>query len=241
MTLPKIDLPLHKLRLPSSGKEITVRPFLVKEEKLLLMAQESGSESDIITTVKQIINNCIVGDNIRIDSLPFFDVDYLFIALRAKSIGESIDIKYRCNNIVGESECGNVFPAKIDISNCKVIKNEAISNEISISGTVRVKMKYPTYSIMKNIMDNDNILNKKIQVVVGSIEYIKEKEKIYGPKDVSKEELVQFIEGLTQEQFKKFESFIDNFPTFVVTSEAACGKCGFVHHLEYKDFTSFFV
>lgn len=241
MTLPKLDLPLHKLKIPSSGKEIIVRPFLVREEKLLLIAQESGIEADIINTTKQVINNCIVGDNVRIDTLPFFDVDYLFIALRAKSVGESIDIKYRCNNIVGEEECGNIFPAKIDISNCKVIKNESISNEINVSGTIKVKMKYPTYSIMKNIMDNDNIINKKIQVVVGSIDYIKEKEKIYGPKDVTREELVQFIEGLTQEQFKKFEIFVDNFPTFVITSEAVCDKCGFKHHLEYKDFTSFFL
>ena len=109
MTLPKIDVPTYDVTLPSSGKEIRIRPFLVKEEKLLLMAVESKDSENIIKTTKQVINNCIVSGDIDLDKIPFFDVDYLFIALRAKSIGEKIEVNYRCNNNVGGQPCNGVF------------------------------------------------------------------------------------------------------------------------------------
>ena len=240
--LPKIDLPLYDLKLPSNGKVIKVRPFLVKEEKLLLMAVESNDDQYIIDTTKQVINNCIVDGDVNIDKLPFFDIDYLFIALRAKSIGESIEIKFTCNayDIEGH-RCGHVFPAKIDVSNCSIVKNEDIPFDVQISGKVKIRLKYPTYSTMKTIMDNESVLDKKINIIVGSIDYIVDGEKIISTKDITKPELVAFVEELTQEQYKKLEYFIDNFPSFVVNAEATCDKCNFHHHLEYKEFTSFFV
>jgi len=241
MPLPTIELPTYDLRLPSSGKQVTIRPFTVKEEKLLLIALESGAEQDIITTTKQVINNCIVSDPINLDSIPFFDVDYLFIALRAKSVGEAIDVKFRCENDVNGQTCGNIFPVKIDISNCKVKKNDEISPEIRLSNAIFVKMKYPSYAVIKSILDNDNILNKKTQMIIGSIDYIQEKERVFRSKDVPRNELVQFVESLTKDQYKKLENFVDNFPSFVVEAHAKCPKCGFDHYLEYKEFASFFV
>lgn len=239
--LPRIEQPTYEVRIPSSGKEITIRPFLVKEEKLLLMALESGEDSEIINTTKQVIRNCIIDGDVDVEKLPFFDIDYLFIALRAKSIGESIDIKFTCNNVIEGERCSHIFPAKIDVSKCKVIKNETVSSEVSVSGNIKIKLKYPTYSTMKAIMDDDTALNRKIKIVVGSIDYIQEKDKVFSAKDVSKEELTTFVEGLTQDQFKKLEEYVDNFPYFVVTTESKCGKCGFDHRLEYRDFASFFV
>jgi hypothetical protein len=239
--LPTIDVPTYEIKIPSTGKPVTVRPFLVKEEKLLLMALQSNDDQEIINTTKQVIRNCIIDGDIDVEKLPFFDVDYLFIALRAKSVGESIDIKFTCNNTVGGSKCGNIFPAKIDISNSKVVKDDSISNDVVLSGALRIKMKYPSYSAMKTILDDDAVLNKKIKIVVSSIEYIQDKDKIYSTKDVSKEELTSFVENLTQDQFRKLEHFVDNFPSFVVTTEASCDKCGYNHRLEYRDFSSFFV
>lgn len=239
--LPRIEQPTYEIKIPSTGKPITIRPFLVKEEKLLLMALQSNDDRDIINTTKQVIRNCIIDDDIDVDKLPFFDIDYLFIALRAKSVGESIEIKFTCNNRVDGERCGHVFPARIDVSNCKVIKDESISNEITLSGGMKIKMKYPSYAVMKTIMDDETVMNKKIRIVVGSIDYIQDKDKVYSAKDVSKEELTTFVESLTQEQFKKLETFVDSFPSFVVTTEAKCDKCGFDHRLEYRDFSSFFV
>jgi hypothetical protein len=240
--IPKIDLPIYELKLPSTGKAVKVRPFIVKEEKLLLIAAESNDNTEIIETTKQVINNCLVGDNVNIETLPFFDVDYLFIALRAKSVGEAIDIKFTCNNVLPDGNpCGANFPAKIDIANCKVIKNNSIKPEIYMPNDTMVKMKYPNYTTMKLIMGNSLIINKKINIIVGSIDLIKQKDKIYTNKDLSKEELIQFVEGLTQEHFKKLEEFVDNFPSFVITTKAKCSKCQFKHELEYREFTSFFV
>lgn len=239
--LPKIDLPTYELTLPSTGKKVKVRPFLVKEEKLLLMALESDDDLEIVNTTKQIINNCIVSEKIDVNALPFFDIDYLFIALRAKSIGEKVDIKYTCKNVVNGEACGASFDAEMDVSNVKVIKDESIADIIDLKNNIKVKMKYPSYTTMKLIMDNDNILDKKIKLIANSIEYIQNKESIITTKDVTKEELEQFVGDLIQEQYKKLEHFIDNLPSFVVQSTATCKKCNFVHNLEYSDFTSFFV
>lgn len=239
--IPKSELPTYEVKLPSNGREVTIRPFTVKEEKILLMAVESGDTREIIRTTKQIIANCVLTEGIDIEKMPFFDVDYLFIALRAKSVGETIEVKFKCNNKVGEEICGNIFPAKVDIANV-LTKDAKIDPKIRISNLVSVKMRYPSYSVMKQINDNDNILNKKIAMILGSIEYIQEKDRflIVG-KDITKDELNEFVEGLTQEQFKKLEEFIDNFPVFVIETTAKCGKCGFDHRLEYSDFAAFFV
>jgi lipopolysaccharide biosynthesis glycosyltransferase len=239
--LPSMELPTYTIRLPSSMKDVLIRPFTVKEEKLLLMALQSEDEKEIIHTTKQVINNCLVSKDVDVEKLPFFDVDYLFIALRGKSVGESVDVSFKCNNDVSGNTCGNIFNTKIDIANVKTVKDESLDPKIKISPTVAVKMKYPTYAVMKTIMDSDTALNKKIHMIVGSIEYIQEKERVHSLKDMSRDELYGFVEGLTQDQFKKLETWIDNFPTFVVTAEATCNKCGFVHRLEYSDFTTFFV
>jgi T4 bacteriophage base plate protein len=230
----KNDLPTYELKVPSSGNVLKVRPFIVKEEKLLHMAVAANDENDIINTTKQIVNNCILSGDFDIDKSPFFDVDYLFIALRAKSIGETIPVDFTCN------PCGSLFSIDIDVANVEV-KFSNIDKDIKLSNTLMFKMKYPNYSTMKLILDNDNIINKKINIIAGSVEYLKDKEKFYTQKDLKKGELQEFIETLTQEQFKKLENYIDNFPTFVIKAEANCEKCGYEHKIEYTEFISFFV
>ena len=241
MDLPKIDLPIYELKLPSSGKEIKVRPFIVKEEKLLLMAVESNDANEIINTTKQVITNCIVEGNVNINHLPFFDVDYLFIALRAKSIGESIPMNMRCLNILEDgNECGAFFDVDIDISNVDINVNESIKNEIVVDGGVTVKMKYPTYSLMKMINEKDSMLTNKIKVIVNSIDMIVKGQKVYSTRDMTEAEITSFIEGLTRKNFQKLEQFVDNFPSFFVTAEHTCENCGYHHKLRYTDFTDFF-
>jgi hypothetical protein len=239
MAIPKIDLPIYELKLPSNGKEIKVRPFLVKEEKLLLMAAEADDADEIIKVTKQVINNCMI-DDVKIDNLPFFDVDYLFIALRAKSIGEKIDMSFTCNNIVNDDRCKNVFDVPIDIAKAHVVKPENISNKIDLGNKLSVKMKYPTYTIMKIINDKDSIIDKKIKVIANCIDTIANGDKVSTSKDFTKKEAEDFVESLTKAQFEKLEEFVDNFPYFVVDVDHKCEKCGFDHHIEYRDFASFF-
>lgn len=238
--LPKIDVPIYELALPSSGKTVRVRPFLVKEEKLLLIAVESKDQNTIIQTTKQIINNCLVDEDVSVDKLPFFDVDYLFIALRAKSIGETVAVNFICNIYKEGSKCGTMFPVDIDISKCEIKKKEDITNLIKLTDKVAMKMKYPSYEIMKRFNESEDALSKKIKIIVASIDQIIDGDKVLASKDFSREELEEYVEGFTEEQFKKLENYVDNFPSFVIKAQGVCPKCKFEHHLEYTDFTSFF-
>lgn len=237
--IPKVAVPNYELTIPSSGKKITVRPFLVKEEKILLMAVESKNLADIINTTKQVIKDCVIDGDVNVDTLPFFDIDYLFIALRAKSIGETIDVKFTCKHEFEGHECGEIFKAVIDVNNCKVKKPD-VENTIKIGNTHIIKMKYPTYGTMKFINENDSIINKKLNLIAGCIDTIQQKQKVYSAKDLSPKEMGEFLEGLTKADFAKLEKFVDNLPTFVITSKAKCSKCKFEHNLEYTDFESFF-
>lgn len=239
--LPVIQLPTYDLALPSSGKIITIRPFTVKEEKLLLIALESGSEAEIIQTTKQVIKNCIVDPvDFNLDSRPFFDIDFLFIALRAKSIGDSVNVKFRCEHNVNGQACGNIFPVKLDIADTKIDFDTSIEKEIKVTPTVKLKMKYPSYTDMKIILNTDHNINKKIYIISSSIEYVQEKERITKASDIPREEIIKFIEGLTTDKFKLLEHFVDNFPTFHIQAKTTCEKCGFEHTLRYTDFTKFF-
>lgn len=239
--LPKIDVPTYELKLPSNGKEVRFRPFLVKEEKLLLMAAKSDDANEIIKTTKQIINNCLIDSDVNVDTLPFFDVDCLFIALRAKSIGESIEVRYVCqNNLEDGTPCNGKFEATIDVSNVEVDKNETIKTEIKFDDNLIFYMKYPTYSIIKVLNDNSDSLEKKIKIICASIDRIFIKDQFYTNKDFSTEELQNFVENLTQEQFEKLNEFIANFPSFYVKGKGVCVKCGKEHTVRYKDFVRFF-
>lgn len=239
--LPKIDLPTFALTIPSNGQEIIVRPFIVKEEKLLLIAAESKDVNEIISASKQVINNCIVSGEVDVDRLPFFDIDYLLIALRAKSVGENIDVNFTCNNVVDGEACNNIFSATIDVSNCEVKKNEEIGMDITLSGSLKMKMKYPTYAVMKQLGEETMVIEKKILLIASCVEQIIQKDAVYTTKDFTRNELKEFIEGLTQDQFTKLEKFVDNLPSFHIASSATCDKCGFNHKLKYDDFTTFFL
>lgn len=240
MALPKVDVPIYELTLPSTGKTLSVRPFLVKEEKLLLMALASNDENQIIDTTRQIVNNCILTKNINIDKLPYFDIDYLFIALRAKSVGEAIDVSFICNHRPDrENKCGFVFPVKIDISNVKV-HNLDNRKSVQLSDKLVASMKYPSYAAMKRLMTNEDNLTRKVKLIAACVDYMADDKQTYTPKDYSKEEFEDFIESLTEQQFKKLDDFVSNMPFFVVTAEHDCPKCGFHHKIEYKDYTSFF-
>lgn len=238
--LPKIDLPMYELKLPSSGKTVTFRPFLVKEEKLLLMAVKSDDPNEIINTTKQVINNCLINSDINLDTIPFFDMDCLFIALRAKSVGESIVVNYVCQNKVDGEKCGGQFPIKIDISNVTVDKRAELGSEIKFNDNLIFYMKYPNYSVVRLLNTDDDSLEKKIKIIAASVDKIFANSQYYTNKDLAPKELQDFIEGLTQEQFGKLAEYTANFPTFYIKAEGVCPKCGKNHTVRYKDFMRFF-
>lgn len=238
MELPKVSTPIVELTLPSSGKVVKARPFLVKEEKLLLMAAESKDINEITAVTKQVINNCLLDNTIDVNELPFFDIDYLFIALRAKSIGENIEMNFTCNNIVSGNKCGGVFPVLLDIQKITVDMPE-VSNKVFITDTVGVKFKYPTYTAMKKL-PTDDAYQSNMRLVYACIEYVFDGDKVYSSKDMTFEDFEKFVSDFTQENYNKLEKWIQNFPSFHIEKEQVCTKCGFNHKIKYKDFTSFF-
>jgi T4 bacteriophage base plate protein len=239
MALPKIELPIYSVKLPSTEKEIKIRPFTVKEEKLLLMALQSKDTQEIINTVKQVINNCIIEPTVNVDKLPFFDMDYLFIALRAKSVGETLNLRFRCKNIVDGKECDTPMGIQANISNI-VIDNLDYNKDVELSKDLIIRMKYPTYSVMKNINDSDTPMETKIKYIMASVDKIIEKDSVHDVNEYTKQELQDFIESLTHEQYAKLEEFVDNYPSFSVLLEKKCPKCGFQHRMRYTDFSDFF-
>lgn len=204
------------------------------------MAVESGKLSDMVDATKQVINNCIINGEFNVDKAPFFDVDFLFIFLRAKSIGESVEVNLTCNNTLDDGKrCGHTFPTNMDISNHETLINERLSSDIKLDANNGVKMKYPTYSIVK-MLDEVPDIEKKTKVIINSIEHIYDKKGVYSAKDYSSKELQDFVEGLTEEKYGLLEEWVDSFPTFVVKLIADCPKCGFHHEVRYSDFADFF-
>ena len=245
--LPKIDVPIHELVLPSTGKTLRFRPFLVKEEKILLMATEADDAKDVVKAIQQIIRNCML-DEVDIENLPLYDIEFMFLNLRARSVSEVVDLKYNCFNQVpiedkpGETkQCGGQVSFKMDLLEIKPVTNPEHTNKIEVNDKLGVVMKYPTYDIMKRAVSIVGDMNKKFHVIESCIDYIYNKDKIFSSKDVGKNDIIGFLENLTQNQFQKIESWVDSLPSFSIKTEGDCPKCGYHHKIKYDDFNAFFL
>lgn len=244
--LPKIDVPIYELKLPLSKKKIKFRPFLVKEEKILLMAMESDDQDAILLAIKQIINNCIVS-KINIDDLPILDFEYMFMHLRARSVGELIDLQYKCNNDVDEKEgekikCNNLV--KLSFNALEVEPDlKSINEKIELTSNLGIVMKYPTFKGIEKLNREDIPASPAeivARTVINSIDYIYDKENLYYAKDVSEEELIDFIDSLTREQFLKIQEFFDNLPKLKKELNFVCPKCKYEEQIVVEGIQSFF-
>jgi len=241
MALPKLEVPTYELELPLSKKKIKYRPFLVKEQKSLLMAMESGDAESIQHNVRELLTVCTLSEKLDVDSLPIIDVEYYFINLRAKSVGEVVESKYRCNNEVEGKECGNIMETSVNLTEIYPVSDEPIVDEIQLTDTVVIKLKYPQFSLIKDSMEVDNITDITFNMIANSIEYIYDGEQFHYAKESSKEELMEFVENLNQKQFDKVEQFFTNMPKLKKDIEMTCTKCGFHHKMEVEGLESFFV
>ena len=239
MALPKIDVPIYDLILPSTGKKIQFRPFLVKEEKLLLMASLSKDEAEIKRTIKQIMNNCLI-DNFDVDNAPIFDIEYIMLNLRIKSIGDVVKNQYICNNVVNEETeqvCGNEFTIDIKLTDIE-IKKEEVKDEIWLTSDVGVKMRWPRFTTLRK-KDTQNSAYD-YDIIADCIEYIFDKEQTYKLKEQTKQEIETFFDGLNKEQFDKIINYLEKTPKFEIHKHHKCSKCGYDHNIYIKDLTSFF-
>lgn len=236
MSLPKIDVPTYDLILPSNGKKLSYRPFLVKEEKIMLMAAMSKDEEEIKKAIKQIINNCVLTSGFDVDTAPVFDVEYVLMNIRVRSIGDVIKNEYECNNEVDGKKCGAEFSVDIRLNDIVVEKQE-VNPEIWLSDNVGVKMKWPSFSSLKP-KSKDKAFD--YDLLTNCIEYIFDKEQTYKLKEQSKKEIEEFFDGLSKEQFELMIAYLAKIPKFEVHKEKVCPKCKFKHTIDIKDMLSFF-
>jgi hypothetical protein len=245
--LPKIDTPLYELELPLLKRKVQFRPFLVKEEKILLMAMESEDENSVVLGIKQIMQNCIMTD-IDIEDLPILDFEYLFLNLRARSVGEIIDLQYKCNNDIPGSEeekthkCGNLISLSFNALEVNPEVTE-VNQKIQLTPKLGVVLKYPTFKAIENVSlkENNNPVDFVSETIISAIDYIFDEENLYYAKDTPKEELIDFIDSLTKDQFGMVQKFFEDIPKLTKKIDFKCNKCGYEENIEIQGIQSFFV
>ena len=240
MALPMMNTPTYNMVVPSSGVSVKFRPFLVKEEKALLIAQQSEDLMVMVDTLKSVIKTCVL-DSIDVNKLATFDLEYMFTQIRAKSVGEIIELIFPCDNDHGEDNEKARVKVSIDLTTLQVEKDPDHTNKIDLFGDVGVMMKYPTMDIMRKLetLDEGNI-DKIFDVVALSIDYIYQGEEIFYTKEQKHEEVLQFLNNLTSEQFIKIQNFFATMPRIKKEIEYTCPVCQKQHRKMLEGMQSFF-
>ena len=219
MPLPTIETPTYELKLPSSNKKVKYRPFLVKEEKILIIALESRDQSEITNAVKDVLKKCILTKGIDVDELPTFDIEFVFLNIRAKSIGEDIKLTVTCPD-----DRKTQVPVTIYVDEIKVIRPKEHTTDIVLDDKMTLRMKYPSLNqFVENNFDVEDdpetVVNKTFKVVADCIDTVYTEEDAWEAKDYSSTERLQFIEQLNSKQYKKVEKFFDTMPKLSHTIE----------------------
>ena len=208
MALPKLDVPIYEMAVPSTDEKIKYRPFLIKEEKILLIAMESGANEDVIQALKQIVSECTF-NTLKLGDMPMFDVEYIFLQIRSKSVGEVSKLKILCKDD-GETYAN----VEVDLTEIEVQVNDDHTNKIELTDEMGVIMKYPTIDSFSTAGISDITPENMLDVIVACIDkiYDKKGEEVYDSKDSSKKELMDFVEGMNTTQFQDVQAFFDSMP-----------------------------
>ncbi len=210
MPLPKIATPTYELELPSTGKTIQYRPFLVKEEKLLVIALESEDNKQITTAIKAVLKACVLTKGIKVESLPTFDIEYLFLNIRGKSVGEELDV-----NIVCPDDEKTEVGVQIYLDDIEVQRNENHTNQIKLDDNLMMEMKYPSLDefIKSNFDFNDkNQMDQSFQLIASCIDKVYSEDEVWATADCTKKEVNEFLESMNSNQFKEIETFFTTMP-----------------------------
>ena len=238
MPLPKIATPTYELELPSTGEAIQYRPFLVKEEKVLVIALESEDTKQITTAIKTVIKNCIKTKGIKVDTLPTFDIEYLFLNIRGKSVGEEIEVNIICPDD-GETE----VPVMVDIDSIRVQKNDEHTNKIQLDDDIMMVMRYPSLDqFIKNNFDfeSKNQMDQSFDLIASCIESICTEEDVWATADCSKKEVTEFLESMNSSQFKGVEKFFETMPKLSHTIKVTNPKTKVESEVVLEGLASFF-
>ena len=210
MPLPKIATPTYELELPSTGKTIQYRPFLVKEEKLLVIALESEDNKQITNAIKAVLRACVLTKGIKVENLPTFDIEYLFLNIRGKSVGEELDV-----NIICPDDEVTEVAVKIDLDDIQVQRDEKHTNKIKLDDNLMMEMKYPSLDefIKSNFDFNDkNQMDQSFQLIASCIDKVYSEDEAWATADCTKKEVNEFLESMNSSQFKEIETFFTTMP-----------------------------
>lgn len=238
MALPMNTQPTFNMVIPSTGKQVRFRPFVVKEEKALLIAQQSEDPTVMVDTLKNVFSSVIL-DKIDVDKLAIFDIEYMFLQIRGKSVGETIDLLFQCDEDHGEQNEKARSKVVINISDLEVVKPEGHTNKIDLFNKVGIVMKYPSLELSDSIKDTGDI-EEVFGLVADLIDVIYDGDDVYHGHETSKEELLQFLNNLTSDQFAKIQKFFETMPKISTKVEYKCPICGKHHHKVLEGLQNFF-
>lgn len=205
MPLPKISQPIFQLTLPSNNKVVHFRPFTVREEKILMMAQESGDKKDIVNSYKQLINNCAI-DPVDVDRLASFDLEYFFIQLRSKSVSNVSKIQ------VKDQEDGELYEVEVNLDKIEIVKDSNVSNNVKLTENVGIILKYPTFNVLAGINDADDKMDTTLSILRGCIDQVYEGEEVHDTANYSASEMNDFILSLNKSQIEEIQKFFEAMP-----------------------------
>ena len=233
MALPKLNTVRYDLELPASGKKIEYRPFLVKEEKILLTALEGGEEKDMAKAIKQIITQCVLTENFNVNNIAMIDLEYLFLNIRGKAVGDISTISF-------EHECGEIIKIDIDLTKVEVVQNKNYSDLVEITDDIMVRLSPPNLDDVIGI-ENKNQIDLVMEIIRNSLLEIIQGEEVFSAQDHTKKELDEFVNSLSSSQFKKLQDYYESLPKLKQDVEYTCEKCGKTETETLEGLASFFV
>jgi hypothetical protein len=237
MPLPKISTPTYELELPSTGKKIKYRPFLVKEEKILIIAMESEDEKQITGAIKDVISSCIITRGVKVDQLSTFDIEYLFLNIRGKSVGEEVEVMVTCPD-----DGVTQVPTVINLDDIKIQKGDNHSRDIRLDDDLVLRMKYPSLNefIKNNFSGEEVTVDNTFELIASCVEQVYSEEESWSASDCTKKELMQFLEQLSSKQFKEIETFFETMPKLSHTVKVKNPKTGVENEIVLEGLTAFF-
>ena len=239
MPLPKIATPTYELELPSTGQSIKYRPFLVKEEKVLVIALESEDNKQITTAIKAVLKSCILTKGVKVESLPTFDIEYLFLNIRGKSVGEELEV-----NVICPDDGETTVPVVINLDEIEVQKDENHSNKIKIDDSIMMELKYPSLEqFIKNNFDfNDkNAMDQSFELIASCIDKVYTEDEVWATADCTKKEVKEFLESMNSQQFKEIEEFFESMPKLSHTIKVTNPNTKVESEVTLEGLASFFV
>jgi len=232
MALPQLNSARYEITIPSQGRSVSYRPYLVKEEKILMVALESQDQNMIMRAIKDVIEQCVY-DDIDVNKLAVFDIETLFLALRAKSVGENMDLKIKC------TECESLVDVSVNVDDIEIPQINT-DNVVMLTETIGVTLRYPSFEMVSNIGDDVDTVDGAFKMIADCIDTIFEDDAVHNASDVSKKEMNEFLENLNSDQFKKMSAYFEDMPSLKHDLTYTCQSCTKTNNMELKGLQSFF-